>query len=153
RRRLARRARTSAIALSPAVAFMLAGLRADSGRSAFVPAEDPPTLTFRFDDGILSPAERPAKPTTSSQPAHRHVPVHRVPAVQWPRVHWHHAESLGLPYGGSLVDATQLPFKGPNWVTWNPITDSSPNLPKRLYGNERTIHAIISVTRAYRAAH
>jgi murein endopeptidase len=43
--------------------------------------------------------------------------------------------------------------EGANWVTWNPITDSRPNAPKRLYGSERTIHAILSVTRAYPAAH
>ena len=38
-------------------------------------------------------------------------------------------------------------------MTWNPITDSAPNLPNRLYGNEHTIRAILSVTHAYRAAH
>jgi murein endopeptidase len=70
-----------------------------------------------------------------------------------PTIDWHHARSLGLPYGGSLVDGTQLPVKGPDWVTWNPITDSRPNLPTRVYGNERTIRTIVSVTRAYRAAH
>jgi murein endopeptidase len=70
-----------------------------------------------------------------------------------PKIEWHHARSLGLPFGGSLVDGTQLPVKGPDWVTWDPITDSRPNASTRLYGNERTIHAILSVTRAYRAAH
>ena len=51
------------------------------------------------------------------------------------------------------MHGTQLPVHGPDWVTWNPITDSFPNLPKRLYGNEHTIRAILSVTRAYRAKH
>src|SRR5262249_1427253 len=32
------------------------------------------------------------------------------------------------------------------------ITDSSPNLPYRLYGNEHTIRTMISVFRAYRAS-
>ena len=69
-----------------------------------------------------------------------------------PTIEWHHAISVGLPYGGSLIDGTQLPLEGPNWVTWNPVTDSVPNAPNRLYGNEHTIRAIVSVTDAYRAA-
>jgi murein endopeptidase len=71
----------------------------------------------------------------------------------FPKIEWHHAIFVGLPYGGSLIDGTQLPVEGPSWVTWNPVTDSSPNAPNRLYGNERTIRAIVTVTEAYRAAH
>jgi murein endopeptidase len=33
------------------------------------------------------------------------------------------------------------------------VTDSSPNLPYRLYGNERTIRAVVSILAAYRKAH
>jgi hypothetical protein len=156
-RRHSRRARASVIALSPAVTFMLAGLRADGGRSASFAGKDPPSLTFRFEDGILARVER-AAPAEHAQRKVAHVhadlaqrkvaPVHAVPKIDW-----HHARSLGLPYGGRLVDGTQLPVRGPYWVTWNPVTDSVPNLAKRLYGNERTIRAILSVTRAYRAAH
>ncbi len=57
-----------------------------------------------------------------------------------------------MPYDGRLLDGTQLPVEGPNWVTWDPVTDSVPNAPNRLYGNEHTIHAIVSVIDAYRAA-
>ena len=135
------------IALSPLVTFMLAGLRADGGRRASFAVEDPPTLTVRFEDAILALTERPPAPVPA--PAPRKVTHVRV----FPKIAWHHARSLGLPYGGRLVDGTQLPVKGPDWVTWNPITDSVPNLPKRLYGNEHTIRTILSVTRAYRAAH
>jgi murein endopeptidase len=74
------------------------------------------------------------------------------PAEAPPLVEWHRATSLGLPWGGSLVDGTQLPLGGPDWVTWNPVADSVPNEPRRLYGTERTIRAIVSVTAAYRAA-
>lgn len=145
RRRYARRATASAIALSPAVTLMLAGLRADGGPPGPIPVEDPPSLIFRFDDGILALAERPMRT--------EHAYRTRARAHALPTVEWHHAQSLGLPYGGSLIAGTQLPVTGPNWVTWNPITDSVPNLPKRLYGNEYTIRALLSVTRAYRAAH
>ena len=74
-------------------------------------------------------------------------------AAELGKVEWHHATSVGLPYSGRLVDGTQLPVEGPDWVTWNPVTDSVPNLPHRLYGNERTIRTIISVIGAYRSAH
>ncbi len=114
RRRHARRARASAIVLSPAVTFMLAGLRADGGRSASFAVEDPPSLIFRFESGIKALAER------GTTPEHVHREVARVQAL--PRIEWHQARSLGLPYGGNLVDGTQLPVKGSNWVTWNPIT-------------------------------
>ena len=151
-RRHARRARASVIALSPAVTFLLAGLRADAGRRASF-AEDPPSLTFRFEDGILALTE--GQPTPAPVPVPVPVPVPRkVAHVRvFPKIDWHHARSLGLPYGGRLVDGTQLPLEGPDWVTWNPITDSVPNLAKRLYGNEHTIRTILSVTRAYRASH
>ncbi len=147
RRRHARRARASAIAISPAVTLMLAGLRADGGRGSPVLAEDPPSLTFRFEDGILALAER--APT----PVHVKRKVARVRVEVAPKIEWHHARSLGLPYSGSLIHGTQLPVKGPDWVTWDPITDSHPNVPVRLYGNEHTIHTIVAVTHAYRAAH
>jgi hypothetical protein len=146
RDRTARRARASAIALSPAVMFALAALRADGRQGASFAAEDPPSLTFRFDNGIVEAAGLGAP-----RPKHAHRNVGREGAP--PRVVWHHARSLGVPYGGTLVLGTQLPVKGANWVTWNPITDSRPNAAKRLYGNEHTINTILLVTRAYRASH
>lgn len=144
RRRHARRARASALVLSPAVTFMLAGLRADGGRSASFAVDDPPSLTFRFEDRVLTLAEH----ATTLGHARRKIHAHAAPQLQW-----HRAQSLGLPYGGTLIGGTQLPAHGTTWVTWNPITDSVPNKPKRLYGNEHTIRAILSVTRGYRAAH
>ena len=42
------------------------------------------------------------------------------------RIEWRHATSVGLQYAGRLVDGTQLPVEGPDWVTWNPSTDSTP---------------------------
>ena len=128
--------------LSPAVAFMLAGLRADGGRSASFAVEDPPSLTFRFEDGVLALTEHAPPPGH----ARRKAVVRTAPV--FPKIEWHHARSLGLPYNGSLVDGTQLPIRGPDWVTWDPITDSVPNLPKRLYGNEHTIRTIVAVTHA-----
>jgi murein endopeptidase len=121
----------------------LAALQAAGRQRESFAVEDPPSLTFRFDEGVLKAVE-------SSGSTQKHVfrKPHAVPTIAW-----HHATSLGLPYDGSLVHGTQLPARGPDWVTWDPITDSAPNLPGRLYGNEHTIRAILSVIRAYRAKH
>lgn len=131
--------------LSPAVVFALAALQADGRQRGTFAAEDPPSLTFRFDDGVLTALER-------SAPAPKPKPVERKVETA-PKISWHHATSVGLPYGGRLMHGTQLPVHGADWVTWNPITDSSPNLPYRLYGNQHTISEIVRVTHAYRAAH
>ncbi len=135
----------------PAAVIPLAANRfRDHG--AVVVAEDPPSLTFQFDRGLpwlkgtaSSEARRgsAAKAATGSK-AHTET---------WPKVVWHHATSVGLPYDGRLIDGTQLPIDGPGWVTWNPVTNSVPNAPDRLYGNEHTIRTVLSVIKAYRAAH
>ena len=128
-----------------------------------IAVEDPPTLTFRLGTGTAEATYGPranadhdrvavarGSPPTS-KPKRPDRSVARAKAV--PKIDWHHATSVGLPYGGSLIDGTQLPVEGPSWVTWNPVTDSTPNAPNRLYGNEHTIRTIVKVTEAYRAAH
>jgi hypothetical protein len=147
-RRNARRARAKALVMSPAVMFALAGLRSGGDHRSKVVVEDPPSQTFRLSAGTVQTVDRPM--LSASKPTRVHRSVARADAS--PRIEWRHATSVGLPYGGSLIDGTQLPVKGPNWVTWNPNTDRTPNAPKRLYGNERTIRKIISVVGAYRAA-
>jgi Penicillin-insensitive murein endopeptidase len=142
RRKLATRT-VPAVALVVGSATMLpiAALRHRSGVQDAVPLlEDPPSLTFRVDDFQFRLPEK-----QEPEPA--------VQAPEAPRIEWRHATSLGLQYAGRLVDGTQLPVEGPNWVTWNPSTDSSPNLPGRLYGHERTVRAVLSVLAGYRDAH
>jgi murein endopeptidase len=160
RRRLAaktaRRRRGLAIRTVPALAFVVGSATTvpitalphhGRGRDAVPTPEDPPSLTLGLDDlGLHLPP-----PATKPAPKHHARAAER--ATEPVRVAWHHATSVGLQYAGRLIDGTQLPQAGPNWVTWDPVTDSSPNLPGRLYGHERTIHAIISVLAGYRAAH
>ena len=100
--------------------------------------EDPPSLTFRL--------EHPSQIRAPRLEAHAST-------GDSPRIAWHTATSIGLPYAGHLQDGTQLPIEGPDWVTWNPNTDSRPNLPGRLYGHEHTIRTIIEVLARYRKAH
>ena len=116
------------------------------GQSAAPLDEDPPTLTFRLSDPRLQGLELIGGASCGVRAAGREA----TPAS---RIEWNNAHSIGLPFSGRLVDGTQLPVEGPDWVTWNPSTDSSPNRADRLYGNERTIRAILTVVRTYRATH
>jgi hypothetical protein len=145
RRRLATRT-VPAVALVVGSATMLpiAALRGRGGEQELAPLlEDPPSLTFRL--GGQFQFQLPEK---KAVPKEKPAPV-----VKEPQVEWRHATSVGLQYAGRLQNGTQLPLEGPDWVTWNPATDSSPNQPWRLYGHERTIRAVLAVLSAYRAAH
>jgi len=156
KRREARRARATAIALSPAVMLAVAGLRSGGDPLSAPLAEDPPTLERTLDAaageaalGELRPVPLGIARASILEPVQRAA----VPAEAAPKIAYTHAISIGLPYDGSLIDGTQLPVEGPDWLTWDPVTDSSPNAPRRLYGNERTIRAIVAATAAYRAAY
>ena len=142
RRRLATRTVPAvALVLGSATMLPMAALRQRASAHDLGPLlEDPPSLTFRADEFGFQLPEKPAPPL-------------RAPETEAVRVEWHHARSIGLQYAGSLVGGTQLPVEGPDWVTWNPNTDSTPNLPWRLYGNEHTIRRILAVVTAYRTAH
>ena len=102
------------------------------------PPERRTSLTFRLEHPVQ--ARTPSPQTDPS-------------TAELPRIAWHAATSIGLPYAGYLRDGTQLPVEGSDWVTWNPNTDSRPNLPGRLYGHEHTIRTIIKVLARYREAH
>jgi hypothetical protein len=155
RRRHARRARATALALSPALMVVLAGLRSSADPGAAL-VDDPPSFTFPWKTPLPGDAKDRTRPVPAPEGAAlaewKRVRRSTARADTGPEIEWHHARSVGLPYGGSLIDGTQLPVDGPNWVTWNPVTDSVPNAPKRLYGNDRAIRAVVAVTAAYRAA-
>jgi hypothetical protein len=141
-----RRARTTALMVLPAVLVPPALFRGGGAAGAGILVEDPPSLTLRLDPQTGAPtpvlpgvaAVRPPK-TAAREPA--------------PEIEWRKATSVGLWWTGSLVAGTQLPVEGPDWVTWNPVTDRVPNAPRRLYGNERTIRTLVAVLAEYRAAH
>jgi len=153
RRRYLRRARTTAVALSPAVVLALAALRSGAGPEPAGMLDDPPSLTFRVGTGVPVAEGTTIGPPLGHETAasRRHEAAAKAKAA--PTIAWHHGVSSGLPWSGSLGDGTQLPLQGPDWVTWNPVTDRSPNAPKRLYGTEHTIRTIVSVAAAYRATH
>jgi murein endopeptidase len=130
----------------PAVIVPSALVRGGGVAGAGFVLEDPPSLMLRLDPRTGEPT--PVLPGVDLQP-----PKSSVAREAAPEIDWHNATSVGLWWSGSLVDGTQLPVEGPDWVTWNPVTDSVPNAPRRLYGNERTIRTLVSVLAQYRAAH
>jgi penicillin-insensitive murein endopeptidase len=157
--RRSRRAGAAALVIGSTAMIPLAVHRYAGGNGGGQAAldEDPPSLSFRLGPHGLEPTEAPVlslprwlEPGRAPAAPAKHE-RHLARAAE-PAIAWHHADSRGLPYAGSLVDGTQLPLEGPDWVTWNPSTDSVPNLPYRLYGNEHTIRTIVSVLAAYRAA-
>jgi hypothetical protein len=153
KRRLATRTMPAmALVIGSATMLPIAAFRQSSGgQDSAALQEDPPSLTFRLGPARLELPE----PLFLRQgaPVRKPAATKVTPATKAAKVDWHRATSVGLPYAGHLVAGTQLPVEGPDWVTWNPVTDSVPNLGYRLYGNEHTIHTVISVFAAYRAAH
>ena len=148
RRRLATRT-VPAVALVLGSATMIpiwASRENGAGQAATPLPEDPPSLTFDLEGLRFEVPEAPVRRT-------KRKPRTLTRATELRSVDWRHATSVGLWYYGRLVDGTQLPVEGPDWVTWNPVTDSVPNLANRLYGNELTIRRVISVIAAYRSAH
>jgi len=146
RRRLATRTVPAvALLLGSATMLPIAALRHGAGQAAGPLQEDPPSLSY---PGDLFRFQLPAKPVPKPPPTPAEVRSRELAAIRW-----HRATSVGLQYAGRLIDGTQLPVAGIDWVTWNPVTDSTPNRRDRLYGNEHTIRTLVSVIAAYRAAH
>jgi hypothetical protein len=143
-----RRTRATMLMVLPAVMVPPALIRS-GGAGAGIIAEDPPSLTLTIGgpNGQATPdaasAPRPKWSRDAAADARNDV---------FPEIEWRNATSSGLWFSGSLADGTQLPIEGKDWVTWNPVTDSVPNAPGRLYGHERTIRTLISVIEDYRAA-
>jgi hypothetical protein len=143
KRRLATRTvPAAALVLGSTTMLSVSALR--QGGAANVPLrEDPPSLTVRLDP-VPAPIRGPVAPAPSQ-------PV-RPPEPAYEPIRWNEATSFGVPHAGRLVHGTRLPLEGPDWVTWSPVTDISPNRPERLYGHERVIRRVVSVLAAHRAA-
>jgi hypothetical protein len=150
RRRTARRARAAALVIAPAAMLPVAGQKLGVGfAGGGALRDDPPSLVRDVDlAGSGSASARAPLPRPAERPNDRVA----APRRQLLTIDWRRATSHGLPYSGSLSAGTQLPVVGPDWVTWNPVEDSVPNEPRRLYGHERTIRTVISAISTYRAA-
>jgi len=136
-RRATRKTQAVALVVGPAVALSLAAPRLTSASRASGPlVEDPPSQV-----NVAADEKTPTRSVTPSRP---------LGTPRFPEVRWADGASRGLPYAGSLLGGTQLPIEGEDWVTWNPVTDSVPNRPNRLFGNDRVIRKLLAVVAAYR---
>jgi penicillin-insensitive murein endopeptidase len=143
-KRRSRRVGAAALVVGSTAVIPLAVHRYGSSTIPAKPlAEDPPSLSFR-----LGPVGREVASAASVAAAQKPRGLVRSDA----EIDWRAGTSRGLPFGGSLSGGTQLPQEGPDWVTWDPVTDSVPNEPVRLYGNEHTIRTVVKVLAAYRKA-
>ncbi|MBD0347856.1 MAG: penicillin-insensitive murein endopeptidase [Thermoleophilia bacterium] len=64
-------------------------------------------------------------------------------------VAWRRSRSLGVPWGGRLVNGVRLPLAGERYFTWDPVRRRSPNRPARLWGNDRVVRIVLRVVRDY----
>jgi hypothetical protein len=73
--------------------------------------------------------------------------------VAYPQIAWRRSRPLGLPHAdGRLVDGVQLPPSGPDWFTWDPVLERSPNRGWRRWGTDGLLRTVFAVLREYRAA-
>lgn len=71
------------------------------------------------------------------------------PPIQVPDVG---SVAIGATNHGSLLNGLQLPETGPDWITWDPGTHSSPSRPDRRWATDRLLAFLIGVLREYRLA-
>ena len=112
----ARRSWTSAIALSPAVMFALAALQAGGRQRESFAVEDPP----------VSPSGSTKASSTPWSHRRRSRSTWFASGTSFRRSHGITPAPSGLPYGGRLLHGTQLPLRGPDWVTWEPVSRQRP---------------------------
>jgi murein endopeptidase len=70
-----------------------------------------------------------------------------------PAIVWRHSQPIGLWWAGSLRNGVQLPAEGPDWFTWDPALNRSPDRGWRRWGTDRLVATLLQVLAAYRAAH
>ena len=75
------------------------------------------------------------------------------PATEAAKVEWHHAISVGLPYGGHSGRRHAASARGPELGHVEPGHRQRAERAERLYGNEHTIRKVVSVIAGYRVAH
>jgi murein endopeptidase len=65
------------------------------------------------------------------------------------RIRWRHSRAVGKPFRGRLIRGVRLPREGPDFVTWDPPLDRSPNRAWRRWGTDRLLRVLLRVLRVY----
>ena len=71
------------------------------------------------------------------------------PPMQVPQVG---SIAAGATNGGRLINGLELPERGPDWVTYDPIEHRIPNRAERRWGTDRLLAFLLYVLRDYRLA-
>jgi hypothetical protein len=85
----------------------------------------------------------PAPPTDDGQGAAE---------VVYPVIAWRNSRAVGLPFDGLLKRGVQLPYEGPDWFTWDPVQNRTPNRGYRRWGTDALLRTVLHVLREYRVA-
>ena len=64
-----------------------------------------------------------------------------------------HSRAVGLPWRGRLVHGVKLPASGPDFFTWDPALNRSPDRWWRRFGTGTLVRTLLDVISEYRAAH
>jgi hypothetical protein len=75
------------------------------------------------------------------------------PPSAMPAIAWRVSKAIGLPWSGRLVRGVQLPAEGPDWFTWDPVYNRTPDRGWRRYGTDALIRTLLAALRTYRQAH
>ncbi len=70
-----------------------------------------------------------------------------------PPIEWRPSRALGQPFAGRLVNGVQLPARGADYRTWDPIRKRLPNRGWRRWGTDRLLRLLLRVGREFRLAH
>jgi murein endopeptidase len=104
--------------------------------------------------GLKGTRPAPPPPPRAGEPPEVTPPPQATPSPRpRARIAWRDSRALGLPYAGRLVRGVQLPAGGPDFVTWDPVRDRTPNRPWRRHGTDRLVRMVLRVARGYAAAH
>jgi murein endopeptidase len=68
-------------------------------------------------------------------------------------IEWRRSRAVGRPNHGRLVGGVKLPAAGANFVTVDPVAETSPNRAWRRYGSDRLVRVLLRVAREHAAAH
>jgi murein endopeptidase len=100
---------------------------------------------------LVRPAlSRDAPPAAGIQPAPA-PPADSGTDVVYPPIRWRVSTPVGATNHGRLVHGVKLPPEGPDWFTWDPVYNRTPNRPWRRWGTDTLLRTVLRVLRQYRA--
>ena len=115
----------------------------------------PPPAPAPATGAAPAPETAPASPAAGTAPSAPPSPASGMAAPPGPSASTAAARSraLGAPTHGRLVGGVRLAEAGPDWLTWDPVLDRSPNRPWRRWGTDALVTTVQRVLAEYHLAH